>query len=93
MKAKKKRLLYIAIPIILLTGIYILYHFNYIPHKKYTNKDFDILKKHLSATFKTPVAFSCDNNGKGKITFPFKNEDELERLITIFDALKLQENQ
>lgn len=42
MKAKKKRLLYIAIPIILLTGIYILYHFNYIPHKKYTNKDFDI---------------------------------------------------
>ena len=63
------------------------------PRSRYTNKDFDILKKHLSATFKTPVAFSCDNNGKGKITFPFKNEDELERLITIFDTLKLQENQ
>lgn len=60
--------------------------------KRYNNSDFDILKKHLSATFKTPVQFSCDNKGKGKITFPFKNEDELERLITIFDALKLQDN-
>jgi ParB family chromosome partitioning protein len=59
---------------------------------KYSSSDFDILKKHLSKTFKTPVQFSCDNNGKGKITFPFKNEDELERLITIFDALKLQDN-
>ena len=55
---------------------------------KYTSKDFDILKKHLSSAFKTQVSFSCDNNGKGKITFPFKNEDELERLITIFDTLK-----
>ncbi len=60
---------------------------------KYTNNDFDILKKHLSSAFKTPVTFTCDNNGKGKITFPFKNEDELERLITIFDAIKQQENQ
>lgn len=60
--------------------------------KKFNNSDFDILKKHLSAAFKTPVQFSCDNNGKGKITFPFKNEDELERLITIFDTLKQQQN-
>lgn len=61
--------------------------------KKFSNNEFDILKKHLSAAFKTPVQFSCDNNGKGKITFTFKNEDELERLITIFDTLKMQENQ
>ncbi len=59
---------------------------------RYSAKDFDILKKHLSSTFKTQVAFSCDNNGKGKITFPFKNEDELERLISIFDAIKHQDN-
>lgn len=59
---------------------------------KYSSNDFDILKKHLSSTFKTTVQFSCDNNGKGKITFPFKNEDELERLITIFDALKNHDN-
>ena len=60
---------------------------------KYNSSDFDILKKHLSTTFKTQVTFTCDNNGKGKITFPFKNEDELERLICIFDAIKQQDNQ
>lgn len=60
---------------------------------KYNSSDFDILKKHLSTTFKTQVTFTCDNNGKGKITFPFKNEEELERLITIFDAIKQQDNQ
>ena len=60
---------------------------------KYNSSDFDILKKHLSTTFKTQVNFTCDNNGKGKITFPFKNEDELERLICIFDAIKQLDNQ
>lgn len=55
------------------------------------NHDFDLLKKHLSAAFKTRVQFSCDRNGKGKITFPFKNEDELAKLITIFDTIKNQE--
>lgn len=50
--------------------------------------DFDILKKHLSATFKTTVNFTCDKSGKGKITFPFKNDEELAKLISIFDSLK-----
>lgn len=53
-----------------------------------TSKEYDLLKKHLSSAFSTKVQFSCDKNGKGKITFPFKNEEELERLITIFDRLK-----
>lgn len=57
-----------------------------------TNRDFDILKKHLQASFKTPVQFACDASGKGKITFPFKNEEELERLITIFDTIKHQDS-
>lgn len=52
------------------------------------NRDFDILKKHLSSTFKTPVQFTCNDKGKGKITFPFKNETELEQLIAIFDTIK-----
>jgi ParB family chromosome partitioning protein len=56
------------------------------------NHDFDLLKKHLTSAFKTPVHFSCDRNGRGKITFPFKNEAELERLITIFDTIKNQES-
>ena len=56
--------------------------------KRLTNKDYDILKKHLSASFNTQVKFSCDAKGKGKITFPFNNEEELERLINIFDRIK-----
>lgn len=60
--------------------------------KPVPNRDFDILRKHLSASFGTPVQFSCDRSGKGKITFPFKNEDELAKLITIFDNVKAQEN-
>lgn len=57
-----------------------------------TNRDFDILRKHLSQSFGTQVQFSCDRTGKGKITFPFKNDAELAKLITIFDALKSREN-
>ena len=55
---------------------------------RYTAHDFDFLKKHLSSTFNTQVQFSCDRSGKGKISFPFKNDDELAKLITIFDKLK-----
>ncbi len=59
---------------------------------RYSSHDFDILKKHLSAAFKTTVQFSMDRSGKGKITFPFKNDDELAKLITIFDTLNRQDN-
>ena len=50
--------------------------------------DFDLLKKHLSNAFQTPVKFSCDKKGKGSITFSFSNEEDLARLITLFDTLK-----
>ena len=52
------------------------------------SKEFESLKKHLSSAFQTKVQFSCDKQGKGKIAFPFKNEEELARLITIFDRVK-----
>ncbi|MDE6628612.1 MAG: ParB/RepB/Spo0J family partition protein [Muribaculaceae bacterium] len=52
--------------------------------------DFDILKKHLTAAFQTPVKFSCDKKGRGQITFSFKDDEELARLITLFDTIKKQ---
>jgi len=58
---------------------------------RYSSDDFDILKKHLSATFQTSVGFKCDNTGKGIITFSFKGDEELERLIALFDTLKSQQ--
>ena len=31
---------------------------------------------------------TCSEKGKGKITIPFANEEELERIMEIFDRLK-----
>lgn len=59
--------------------------------KKYVNSDFDVLKKHLSNVFKTNVQLTCTQKGNGKISFQFKNEEELERIISIFDKLKVTE--
>ena len=51
-------------------------------------KDYEILQKHLSLAFGVPVKFTCDQSGKGKITFPFTTEEQLEKIIRIFDNLK-----
>lgn len=56
----------------------------------YSSKEFDILREHLSSRFSTPVQLVCDKSGKGKISFPFKNEAELEKLIAIFEGVKHQ---
>ncbi|MDE6390100.1 MAG: chromosome partitioning protein ParB, partial [Duncaniella sp.] len=56
--------------------------------RTFSNKDFDILRDHLSRRFSTPVKVSCDASGKGKITFAFAGDDELQRLIAIFDTAK-----
>ena len=51
-------------------------------------KDYRFLQRHLTPTFGVPVKFACDATGKGRITFPFKSEAELEKIIAIFDQLK-----
>ena len=55
--------------------------------KRPTNTDFDNLKSRLSATFGTNVSFTCNNSGKGKITFAFRDPEQLAELITMFDKL------
>lgn len=52
------------------------------------SRDFDLLRLHLSSRFATPVKFKCDRNGKGNISFTFNSEEELTRLITLFDQLQ-----
>lgn len=51
-------------------------------------EEFNILKQHLSDFFNTKVQLTCSQKGKGKISIPFTNEEELERIIEIFDSLK-----
>ncbi len=55
---------------------------------KKTKEEFNLLKKHLSGFFDTKVQVSCSNKGKGKISISFANEEELERIMEIFDSLK-----
>ena len=57
-------------------------------NKSLNIKDYEILQKHLASTFGVPVKFTCDKSGKGKITFPFTTEEQLEKIISIFDNLR-----
>ncbi|MDR0938420.1 MAG: ParB/RepB/Spo0J family partition protein [Mediterranea sp.] len=50
--------------------------------------EFTTLKQQLSGFFRTKVQLTCSDKGKGKISIPFGNEEELERIMEIFDTLK-----
>lgn len=56
--------------------------------KKATPEEFELLKDHLSKFFSTKVQLTCNDQGKGKISIPFRSEEELERIIEIFDHLR-----
>lgn len=56
--------------------------------KKQLPEEFGILKKRLSSFLNTKVQLTCSSKGKGKISIPFANEEELERIMNIFDKLK-----
>lgn len=43
------------------------------------------LEKQLNNFFHTKIAFKRDANGTGKIIIPFKSDEDLERIIAIFD--------
>ncbi len=59
--------------------------------KKSNEKQQDVvyhrLKRQLTQFFQTPVQLTCNSKGTGKISIKFKNEQELERIIAIFDKL------
>ena len=48
------------------------------------------LKKQLTHFFQTPVQLTSTAKGNGKISIKFKDEQELERIISIFDKLNKQ---
>ena len=52
--------------------------------------EFNLLKKRLSDFFNTKVQMTYGAKGKGKISIPFNNEEELERIMNVFDKLKEQ---
>ncbi len=52
------------------------------------SKEFGLLRDSLSAFLKTKVSLTVTPTGKGKISIPFSNEEELERIMHVFDKLK-----
>ncbi len=51
-------------------------------------EEFTILKDRLSDFFQTKVQMTCSAKGKGKISIPFANEEELERIMNALDGAK-----
>ena len=50
-------------------------------------EEFSILKERLSQFFQTKVQMTCSPKGKGKISIPFSNEEELERIMNALDSV------
>ena len=58
------------------------------PHKARLSEEYSALRESLSACFQTRVQFTCSDKDKGKITIPFANESDLERIVGLLDRLK-----
>ena len=56
--------------------------------KSTLSKDQEELKKKLSDLFQTKVQVSCSPRGKGKISIPFSNEEELEHISALLSQMK-----
>ena len=51
-------------------------------------EEYNELKGRLSDFFQTKVQMICSQQGKGKITINFGNEEELEKIIAMFDKMR-----
>jgi ParB family chromosome partitioning protein len=49
--------------------------------------EFEDLKTQLSKVFGTKVQFSCNPDGKGKISIPFSNDEQLASIMELFDKI------
>ncbi|MDA3854089.1 MAG: ParB/RepB/Spo0J family partition protein [Bacteroidales bacterium] len=52
-----------------------------------TPKEFKELKSALSQVFESKVSIACTPKGDGKITINFTSDNELERILAIFDKI------
>lgn len=59
-----------------------------IENKSTRSHEFSQLKDSLSQMFRVKVQLTCSDKGRGKISIPFANDAELERLLELFDQIK-----
>ena len=57
--------------------------------QKFVSEEYDKLKGELSSLFNSKVSLQYNEQGKGKILLPFDSDDDLMRIMSIFDKLKL----
>ena len=58
------------------------------PKSASSSATYGILRDTLSHFFQTKVQVTCSDKGKGKISIPFANDEDLERIIELLDKLK-----
>ncbi len=59
-----------------------------ITSKNPMSDEIKLLREQLSGFLHTKVSLSISPSGKGKISIPFTNEEELEHIMNVFDQLK-----
>jgi ParB family chromosome partitioning protein len=55
--------------------------------KKKLNEDYRQLADHLESIFSTAVSLRINEKGEGKIVIRFDNNEEMERILSVFDRL------
>ena len=61
------------------------------PQQKKASDDngmYDAFRKELANYFPTPVKFVRSASGKGSITLKFDNDDQLQRLVELFEKIR-----
>jgi len=56
--------------------------------KRKTSNEYSDLKNQLASFLGTKVSLSCNEKGAGKISISFEDENELQRLLQVFDSMK-----
>ncbi|WP_347838884.1 ParB/RepB/Spo0J family partition protein [uncultured Draconibacterium sp.] len=51
-------------------------------------KEYQVVKTQLDKLFDTRIDFAMNDKGKGKITIPFKSQEDLERIVKIIENQK-----
>lgn len=57
------------------------------PNPVVTLPEYDEIKLRLRDLFGTNVQFNCTADGKGKISIPFANDEELAKVLDLFDKI------
>jgi spoOJ protein len=51
-------------------------------------EDYRLLEQHLNQVLSSKVSLKCNAQGKGKLTIPFDNDEELERIMQLFERIQ-----